>query len=50
MIEESIGSLLYSAHKSSLYTVIYSCEGSTGVAEFALGLINLQQEIGGALM
>ena len=50
MVEESIGSLLYSAHKNSLYMVIYSCQGYIGIAGFALELINLQQEVGGSLI
>ena len=48
VIEESIDSLLYSAHKKSLSMVIYSHQGYT--AGFALGLINLQQEVGSTLI
>lgn len=50
MIEESPASLLYLARKNSLYVVICSRQSHIGTAEFALGLINLQQETVGALM
>lgn len=50
MIEESFVSMLYLAHKNSLYMVICAHEGFIGIGEFALGLINLQQEIVGTLI
>lgn len=50
MIEESTASLLYLAHKNSLYMVICSCRHYIGITEFALELINLQQEIVGAFI
>lgn len=50
VIEESINSLLYSAHKKSLSMVIYSHQGFIGIAGFVLRLINLQQEVGSTLI
>ena len=41
VIEESIGSLVHSAHKKSLSMVMYSYQGYIGIG-FAFGLINLQ--------
>lgn len=45
MIAGSIVSLLYLVRKNSLHMVICSCQGFTGIGEFALGPINRQQEI-----
>lgn len=50
VIKEPTDSLLYLAHKNSLYMVICSGQSYMGIAEFALRLINLQQEVVGALI